>query len=201
MRNTNVQFPFAFQKRPNIARNKTPRASFSVNIKGLCTRCAHPFQRVRKYDSLGNKLPITRCQYCAKYDGNGVVKELPKALRPWKIISRRRDYNGYFSMKFTCQGCNTTYMDFCTFGALCKHAKHIPPGGWFCRFCCTKDESTLEPPSKNKKKIELEVEIQEQENPAGRRMVEVFDLFEIQRGRILGPEDDVFEWDDEGEPF
>lgn len=148
----NTQLPFAFQKRPRVHK-PVHRTSFSRNIKGLCLSCARPFQRLKKHDTEGNKLPVIRCPRCARIGLLGTVKELPESLRPWKILSRSRDYNGFFNIKFACQGCNTPYYDFSTFGALCNHDKHIPPGGWFCRFCCSKDESNV----KTTKKVDIKI--------------------------------------------
>src|SRR5688572_29020950 len=119
MRN-NTQLPFSFQKRADYHRDPKPKpGAFSRNIKGICVTYGHPTQRVKKYDALGVKLPVPFCLTCKRVGlGHVEVKELPEALRPWKIIRARGDYNGYYSIRFACQGCGSRYSNFSTFGSL-----------------------------------------------------------------------------------
>lgn len=148
----NTQLPFSFQRRPSKRVSPKPyRTSYSRNIRGLCEN-GHSFQRVKLHDAEGKKI-VPYCPTCAK-DGirPAVIRVLPDTMRPWKLLDRQKDYDGYLDIRFNCQGCNTNYINFATFGALCQHKNHTPPGGWLCRFCCIKDDPKPETPNKQARK-------------------------------------------------
>lgn len=141
MHQVNPQKPFSYQEKGHRYKvvPTANRTEFSRNIKGICPICKALHQRIKKFDGEGKPLEPQKCLVCMKERGYDVdLIEIPKELRPWKLYTAKECNPYYFGKRFGCTKCSKTYADFFTFGAYCDHSSHIPPNGYVCRFCCTK---------------------------------------------------------------